>query len=88
VLVGGLLSAGAVIVALTGRVGDGVLSVLLYRPALITVPAAFLVMGVVSRLTRKRRPADTEQVMLRMHAPERLGLGRDRLTDRLRSGGL
>jgi Na+(H+)/acetate symporter ActP len=88
VLVGGVLSAGAVIIALTGRVGDGVLAVLLYRPALVTVPAAFLVMALVSTVTRKRRPADTEQVMLRMHAPERLGLSRDRLADRLRAGGL
>ncbi|WP_214403068.1 cation acetate symporter [Pseudonocardia lacus] len=87
VLVGGLLSAGAVALALTGRVGDGTLAVLLYRPALVTVPAAFLVMAVVSSLTRKRRPADTEQVMLRMHAPERLGLSRDRLAERLRSAG-
>jgi len=88
VLVGGLLSAGAVGVALAGGATAGALTVLLYRPALVTVPTAFLVMIVVSRLTRKRRPADTEQVMLRMHAPERLGLGRDRLAERLRSSGL
>jgi Na+(H+)/acetate symporter ActP len=87
VLVGGLLSAGAVGLALTGVVAAGPLAVLLYRPALVTVPTAFLVMVVVSKLTAKRRPADTEQVMLRMHAPERLGLSRDRLAERLRSPG-
>jgi Na+(H+)/acetate symporter ActP len=88
VLVGGLLSAGAVGLALTGVVGEGTLAVLLYRPALATVPTAFLVMWVVSKLTRKRQPDDTEQVMLRMHAPERLGLSRDRLAERLRAAGL
>jgi Na+(H+)/acetate symporter ActP len=87
VLVGGLLSAGAVGLALTGAVAAGPLAVLLYRPALVTVPTAFLVMVVVSKLTAKRRPVDTEQIMLRMHAPERLGLSRDRLADRLRSPG-
>jgi Na+(H+)/acetate symporter ActP len=87
VLVGGLLSAAAVGVALTGLVTQAPLSVLLYRPALLTVPAAFVVMILVSLLTADRRPADTDAILLRLHAPERLGLSRDRLTDRLRSGG-
>jgi hypothetical protein len=38
----------------------------------------------VSGLTAKRRPADADQVLLRLHAPERLGLSRDRLDDRVR----
>ena len=59
---------------------------LLYRPA-DQGAAAFLVMVVVSRLTVKRRPLDTDAVMLRLHAPERLGLSRDRLTDRPRRIG-
>jgi Na+(H+)/acetate symporter ActP len=57
--------------------------VLLYRPALATVPAAFLTMIVVSCLTAKQRPADADQVLLRLHAPERLGLSRDRLEERV-----
>jgi Na+(H+)/acetate symporter ActP len=61
--------------------------VLLYRPALLTVPAAFLAMVVVSRMTASRRPADTNQVLLRLHAPERLGLTRDRLDERLQRPG-
>jgi len=84
VLVGGLLSAGAVTVALSGFVGPGWLGVLLYRPAIVSVPAAFLAMAVVSRLTAGRTPVDVDQVMLRLHAPERLGLSRDRLTERVR----
>jgi Na+(H+)/acetate symporter ActP len=85
VLVGGLLSAGAVGVSLAGVVTEAPLSVLLYRPAIITVPAAFLVMVLVSRFTPSRRPADTDAILLRLHAPERLGLSRDRLTDRMRA---
>src|SRR3954447_6396758 len=85
VLVGGLLSAGAVALALTGVVTEAPLSVLLYRPAIVTVPAAFLVMVLVSRLTPARRPADTEDILLRLHAPERLGLSRDRLAERQRA---
>ena len=84
VLVGGLTSAAAVGFSLGGVGGNGQLGELLHRPALATVPLAFLVMVVVSKLTRKRRPADTEQVLLRMHAPERLGLSRDRLNERPR----
>ncbi|WP_218595794.1 sodium/solute symporter [Pseudonocardia oceani] len=81
VLVGGLLSAGAVAVSLAGFGEQGALGVLLYRPAIVSVPAAFLTMVVVSLLTRDRRPTDVDQILLRLHAPERLGLSRDRLAD-------
>jgi Na+(H+)/acetate symporter ActP len=82
IVVGGLSSAGAVAVSLAGFVDSGWLGVLLYRPALATVPAAFATMIVVSRLTARHRPVDADQVLLRLHAPERLGLSRDRLEDR------
>jgi Na+(H+)/acetate symporter ActP len=84
ILVGGLSSAGAVAVSLAGLGGSGWLGVLLYRPAVATVPAAFLTMIVVSRLTARQRPVDADQVLLRLHAPERLGLSRDRLEERER----
>jgi Na+(H+)/acetate symporter ActP len=84
VLVGGLTSAGAVAVSLAGFVDTGWLGVLLYRPAIATVPAAFVTMILVSRLTARQRPVDADQVLLRLHAPERLGLSRDRLEDRQR----
>ncbi|MHA6779476.1 sodium/solute symporter [Pseudonocardia saturnea] len=80
-LVGGGLSAGAVAVSLAGLVEDGALGVLLYRPAVVSVPAAFATMVLVSLATRDRRPADVDQILLRLHAPERLGLSRDRLDD-------
>jgi Na+(H+)/acetate symporter ActP len=84
VLVGGISSAGAVALSLAGFVDSGWLGVLLYRPAIATVPAAFITMIVVSRLTARHRPFDADQVLLRLHAPERLGLSRDRLEDRQR----
>ena len=87
VLVGGILSAGAVGVSLAGIGGPGWEGVLLYRPALVSVPAAFLVMVVVSKVTAKQVPADVDSVLLRLHAPERLGLTRDRLEDRARRLG-
>jgi Na+(H+)/acetate symporter ActP len=84
VLAGGLLSAGAVGVSIAGIGGPGWEGVLLYRPAIVSVPAAFLVMVVVSRLTAKHIPPDADQVLLRLHAPERLGLTLDRLEERAR----
>ena len=88
VLAGGTLSVGAVAVALTGLLAEAPFAVLLLRPAIVTVPVAFLVMIVTSKLSAKRNPADTDAVMLQMHAPERLGLSRDRLAGRMRSPGL
>ena len=83
VLAGGVTSALAVLVSLVVPRGDGAWDVLLYRPAIVSVPLAFLVMIGVSLATRSRRPADAGQVLLRLHAPERLGLSRDRLDDRV-----
>jgi cation/acetate symporter len=40
------------------------------------VPAAFLTMVAVSLATPRRVPADVASTMLRLHAPESLGLGR------------
>ncbi|GAA4980988.1 cation acetate symporter [Pseudonocardia tropica] len=88
VVVGGVVSAGAVVAALAGADVSGLgpsagwTGVLLYRPAIVSVPLAFATMALVSRFTRSRRPADAGQVLLRLHAPERLGLMRDRLDDR------
>ena len=54
------------------------LGLLHQRPAIVTVPPAFLMMVVVSRLTQGGGPLDTDAVLLRLHAPERLGLTQDR----------
>jgi Na+(H+)/acetate symporter ActP len=79
VFVGGVLSTGAVLFSLFVPLPDGLLGQLLSRPAVVTVPAAFLTMAVVSRLTRAEIPADVDAVLLRLHAPERLGLTHDRV---------
>jgi Na+(H+)/acetate symporter ActP len=84
VLVGGLASAGAVAASLAGLGGEGWWGALLSRPALCTVLAAFVTMVAVSRWTASRRPADTDRFLLRLHTPERLGLGRERSAARPR----
>ncbi|GAA2868363.1 cation acetate symporter [Pseudonocardia halophobica] len=80
ILVGGVLSAIGVGFALAGSVPEGAVGVLLLRPAAVAVPLAFLTMVVVSRATRRAVPMDAEHTLLQLHAPERLGLSRDRLS--------
>lgn len=77
VLVGGVCSVVSVSLALARVADGGWLWVLLHRPAIVSVPAAFLTMVVVSLRTARRRPLTAEQDLLRLHAPERLGLNRD-----------
>jgi Na+(H+)/acetate symporter ActP len=78
-LVGGVLSAVGVGFALAGNVPEGAVGVLLLRPAAVAVPLAFLTMVVVSRATRRDVPLDADRTLLQLHAPERLGLSRERL---------
>jgi Na+(H+)/acetate symporter ActP len=78
VVVGGGLSGIAVPLSLIGVVPPGWVGVLLYRPALITVPVAFLTMVMVSRMTRYTIPRDVDRTLLILHAPERLGFSQDR----------
>jgi Na+(H+)/acetate symporter ActP len=86
ILVGGGLSGVAVVTSLLAVLPAGWLGVLLYRPAAVTVPAAFLTMIVVSRLTRTAIPAGVDRSLLILHAPERLGLSRDRIDRPGRAG--
>jgi Na+(H+)/acetate symporter ActP len=79
VLVGGVLSTVAVLLSLFAPLPEGVLGLLLARPAIVTVPAAFLTMVLVSRFNRSEVPSDVDDVLLRLHAPERLGLTHDRV---------
>ena len=86
-VVGGTLAVAAV-VASTLDVGAadvgaaGWLRSLISQPAAVSVPAAFLTMIVVSLATQGSAPADVGRRLLRMHAPERLGLGVDRDVER------
>ncbi len=75
-LAGGLLSTGAVLATVLGGPRGGWLGVLLAQPAALTVPVAFTVMIVVSRLTARRVPVDVGRIMVVMHAPESLGVRR------------
>ncbi|GAA5144374.1 cation acetate symporter [Pseudonocardia eucalypti] len=77
-LVGGISSAGAVTLFLFGLHPGGALGQFFERPALITVPLGFATMIVVSRMTKSRVLPDVSRLMLRLHAPERLGLSQDR----------
>lgn len=47
-------------------------------PAAVSVPLAFGLMFAVSKATSKSVPVDVGGIFTRLHAPERLGMGRDR----------
>jgi Na+(H+)/acetate symporter ActP len=82
-VVGGLLSGTAVAVAVAGGIDDDVLggwpAVMIGYPAALSVPLAFATMIVISRLTRAAVPLDVAQIFARMHVPERLGMGIERV---------
>jgi Na+(H+)/acetate symporter ActP len=77
IVVGGGLSFAAVLPAAAGVLPPD-WQALLAQPAVFTVPLAFLTMVVVSRRTSDRVPVDVSRILLRLHAPDRLGLSEDR----------
>ncbi len=81
VAVGGGLSTVCVLLSLVNVGATGWVNALLLRPAAISVPTAFITMIVVSKLSKRRIIPDVDHVLLQMHAPERLGLSKDRLPD-------
>jgi Na+(H+)/acetate symporter ActP len=82
-LSGGLFSLAAIVCAM--MLDKGVLTVqlnpivrtLLEQPAIWGVPLALLTMFIVSNLTRQHVPSDVDLKMLRLHAPEELGVSKD-----------
>jgi Na+(H+)/acetate symporter ActP len=76
-LVGGGLAIAAVLPAAAGVLPPAWQD-MAAQPALVTVPLAFLTMIVVSRWTPDRAPEDVSRILLRLHAPDRLGLSEDR----------
>ncbi|WP_193047653.1 sodium/solute symporter [Mycolicibacterium baixiangningiae] len=82
-VVGGLASGTAVTLAIAGAVDERALggwaAVIVGYPAAVTVPLAFLTMIVVSRFTRRSAPPDVARIFARMHVPERLGMGIERV---------
>ena len=81
--VGAVSSAIATLLTVTGWVGQGVLggwpATVVGYPAAVTVPLAFATMVIVSRLTSSTLPPDVSRIFARMHLPERLGMGIERL---------
>ncbi|QBJ97429.1 cation acetate symporter [Rhodococcus sp. ABRD24] len=84
-VVGGVAGGGAALLAVLGGVSDHVWqgwpSALIGYPAAVSVPLSFATMVVVSLATRRRVPKDVGRIFTRMHAPERLGMSRDRERD-------
>ena len=82
-IVGGALSGTAATLAVTGVVGEDLLggwvAALVGYPAALTVPIAFLAMVAASRLTPSTAPGDVARIFARMHVPERLGMGVERV---------
>jgi Na+(H+)/acetate symporter ActP len=78
---GGTVAGAATLVSVlggvSGRLADGWAAALLGYPAAVAVPLAFATMVLVSRWTP--RPPGVGRAFVRMHAPERLGMGADRV---------
>jgi Na+(H+)/acetate symporter ActP len=81
--VGGVASGVATTLAITGGIDDRLLggwpAAVVGYPATVTVPLAFVTMVTVSRLTASSKPPDVARIFARMHVPERLGMGVERL---------
>ena len=81
--VGAVSTAAATLLAVTGWVDEDALggwpAVVVGYPAAVTVPLAFATMVAVSRFTRTSVPADVSRIFARMHLPERLGMGVERV---------
>ncbi|GAB3286188.1 cation acetate symporter [Parasphingorhabdus pacifica] len=78
----GVLSGGGsvLVAALLGKALEGHPAWwigLVQQPALVSVPLAFLASVLVSLITRGQVPTGVSRVMLRMHAPDRLGFIED-----------
>ncbi len=80
-VVGGLASGTAVLLAVAGATDedalDGWPAVIIGYPAAVTVPLAFVTMILISRLTRAA--PNVAEIFARMHVPERLGMGIERV---------
>src|SRR5579871_5000605 len=82
-LTGGLLSLAAIVTLMMvdKKVIEldipPVIKSLMEQPAIWGVPLAIVTMVVVSKLTGQHIPTDVELKMLRLHAPEEMGLSKD-----------
>ncbi|HEY2695537.1 MAG TPA: cation acetate symporter [Pseudonocardiaceae bacterium] len=78
IVVGGGLVITALALDIASEYTGGWAPWLVVQPALLTVPAAFATVYLVSKATQNRRPPDVSRLLLRMHAPDPLGFMRDR----------
>jgi cation/acetate symporter len=76
IVVGGLLTGGAVLDNLLTDRNAGWFASLVAQPAAWAVPASFATMVVVSRMTRHRLPVHASRFMVRLHTPEAVQLDR------------
>ncbi|GAB2655528.1 cation acetate symporter [Prescottella soli] len=81
IVVGGGAALLAVVDAVSDELWHGWPAALIGYPAAVSVPLSFAAMVVVSLATRRQIPRDVGRIFTRMHAPERLGMGRDREGD-------
>jgi len=75
-VVGGLLSGGAVVDTLLENTHSGWTAALLAQPAAWTVPITFATMVGVSLATQRRIPPNVGRTMVRLHTPEAVELNR------------
>ncbi|HEU4752194.1 MAG TPA: hypothetical protein VFU47_03720, partial [Armatimonadota bacterium] len=86
-LVGGLASLGAIVATmlvdkkLLAWTPDPIVRTLMEQPAIWGVPLSLGLMWIVSSATRAAIPKDVDTLMLRLHAPEELGMSRDYIPD-------
>jgi Na+(H+)/acetate symporter ActP len=86
-LAGGLCSLAAIVTSMLIDkkrlllTPDPIVRTLMEQPAIWGVPLALIVMVVVSRLTASQVPKDVTSKMLRLHAPEELGLSQDYIVE-------
>jgi cation/acetate symporter len=86
-LTGGLASLGAIVATMLidkkvlTWTPDPIVRTLMEQPAIWGVPLALGLMWVISLATRREIPADVDTMMLRLHAPEELGMSKDYIPD-------
>jgi cation/acetate symporter len=86
-LTGGLASLGAIVGTmlidkkLVAWTPDPVVRTLMEQPAIWGVPLSLGLMWLVSAATRSEIPKGVDSLMLRLHAPEELGLSKDYISD-------
>jgi Na+(H+)/acetate symporter ActP len=79
-LTGGTLVLAALAMTTVSGYTGGWAPWFVQQPGLFTVPLAFLAVIIMSKATHRHVPPETKHLRMRMHAPDRLGLIKDRAT--------